>query len=70
MRALIVQSDSPVDEIQDTLLGILGYDDMDFIQELVTRREEIVQEIVDPVLFCFHSNPLRHSPQNLWRWSQ
>jgi hypothetical protein len=31
------------EEVQETLLGILGFDDMDFIQDLLTHRNELVQ---------------------------
>jgi hypothetical protein len=35
-----------VTEIQETLLGILGFDDMDFIQDLLSHRDDIVLSIV------------------------
>ena len=31
------------DELQETLVGFLGFDDMDFIQDLLTHRTELVQ---------------------------
>jgi len=34
------------EEVQETLLGILGFDDMDFVQDLLTHRDEIVHAIV------------------------
>jgi hypothetical protein len=40
-----------VDEVQETLLGILGFDDMDFVQDLLTHRDSIVHSIVTPSHF-------------------
>ena len=32
--------------MQETLLGVLGFDDMDFVQDLLTHRNEIVESMV------------------------
>jgi hypothetical protein len=37
------------EEIQETLLGILGFDDMDFIQVLVSHRDELLRSL-EPAL--------------------
>ena len=37
------------EEVQETLLGILGFDDMDFVQDLLTHRDEIIHGIVSLV---------------------
>lgn len=35
--------------VEETLLGILGFDDMDFVQDLLTHRDEIIRGIVNLV---------------------
>lgn len=35
------------EDVEETLLGILGFDDLDFVQNLLTHRDEIVCEIVN-----------------------
>ena len=39
-------TDLIAEEVQEALLGILGFDDMDFVQELLTYREDIAQALV------------------------
>ena len=54
----VLKSDSPgawmflypidfiVEEVQETLLGLLGFDDMDFVQNLLTHRDDITLSFV------------------------
>jgi hypothetical protein len=43
---LIDSTNSIAEGVQETLLGILGFDDMDFVQDLLTHRDEIVHSVV------------------------
>jgi len=43
---VVLQSEMSNDEMQETLLGILGYDDMDFLQDLLTHRNEIKRSLL------------------------
>ena len=43
---LIGESHPSAEEVQETLLGILGFDDMDFVQDLLTHRDDIIHAMV------------------------
>jgi hypothetical protein len=40
---------SIADKIQDTLIDLLGYESLDFVSELLTNRDTIVQNIMSQV---------------------
>jgi hypothetical protein len=59
------------DEVQEMLLGILGFDDMDFVQDLLTHRDTIVNAIVPHLLqyraYLRTSETLRNVIQMVWQ---
>lgn len=44
-------TDFVAEEVQEMLLGILGFDDMDFIQDLFIHRDAIVHSLVHLSIF-------------------
>ncbi|KAJ3337146.1 activating signal cointegrator 1 complex subunit [Gonapodya sp. JEL0774] len=42
----ILRSESPDDEIQLSLVELLGFDNMEFVTELVSRRTEVVERVM------------------------
>lgn len=48
--------------MQETLLGVLGFDDLDFVQELLTHRNEIIEAIVCPFAILFNGRIWRTNP--------